>query len=219
MTRSSVSRALHLASLNRHPSLLLLDLPGISIRSGSLTPRSSSLSSTLSVTPIGSRWHLLYPPQDLESRWPEEKFKNLLQGDDFYRIRLPFNVLSPPGRDYIISSVKVRCLPREGLDEHFVINTEGVNILAVNYGSPGACAYPRQLKLPFKWAFNSHTVLKDGEQAPRTPIFTKEVLGDENGESEVVQPPEMSFWAKYWMYLIPVGLISHECHNPSNEYA
>ncbi|GLT95550.1 hypothetical protein SLE2022_132260 [Rubroshorea leprosula] len=65
-----------------------------------------------------------------------EKFKILLQGDDFYRVKLPSNVLSPAGRDYIISS---RCLPREGLDEHFVIHTEGVNILAINYGSPGAC--------------------------------------------------------------------------------
>ncbi|GKV49344.1 hypothetical protein SLEP1_g56100 [Rubroshorea leprosula] len=35
----------------------------------------------------------------------KEKFKNLLQGDDFYKIRLPSNVLSPPGKDYIISSV------------------------------------------------------------------------------------------------------------------
>ncbi|KAM6555818.1 hypothetical protein CsatB_002837 [Cannabis sativa] len=40
-----------------------------------------------------------------------------------------------------------RCLPRDGLDEHIVINTDGVNILGVTYGSPGACPYPRQLKL------------------------------------------------------------------------
>ncbi|GAV61803.1 hypothetical protein CFOL_v3_05329, partial [Cephalotus follicularis] len=136
-----------------------------------------------------------------------EKFENLLQGDEFYRIRLPSNVLSPPGRDYIISSVKARCLPREGLDEHFVIHTEGVNILAVNYGAPGACAYPRQLKLPAKWSFNSHTVLKNSEQAPRTPVFAEEIVGVENPEGEVVMPPERSFWAKYWMYLIPLGLI------------
>ncbi|GLT95042.1 hypothetical protein SLE2022_127470 [Rubroshorea leprosula] len=64
----------------------------------------------------------------------KEKFKNLLQGDDFYKIRLSSNVLSPRRRDYIISSVKA----------------------------------------PFKWAFNSHMVLKDSEQAPRAPIFTKE---------------------------------------------
>ncbi|GKV02465.1 hypothetical protein SLEP1_g14900 [Rubroshorea leprosula] len=39
------------------------------------------------------------------------------------------------------------------------------------------------------------------------PIFTEEVLGGANGKGEVVQPPERSFWAKYWMYLIPLGLI------------
>ncbi|KAK9195160.1 hypothetical protein WN943_003279 [Citrus x changshan-huyou] len=60
--------------------------------------------------------------------------------------------------------------------------------------------------LPHKWSFNSHTVLKNSEQAPRAPIFAEEVLG-ENGEGEIIPPPERSFWAKYWMYLIPLGLI------------
>lgn len=136
----------------------------------------------------------------------KEKFKVLLQDDDFYKIKLPSNVINPPGRDYIISSVKARCLPREGLDEHFVIQMEGVNILAVNYGSPGACQYPRQLKLPRKWSFNSHTVLKNSEQAPRTPTFSEDIPGAEI-EEEGVQPLERSFWAKYWMYLIPLGLV------------
>ncbi|KAM1039242.1 hypothetical protein ACFX13_034538 [Malus domestica] len=139
----------------------------------------------------------------------KEKFALLLKGDDFYRIRLPSSVLNPPGRDYVISSVKARCLPREGLDEHFVIHTDEINILAVNYGSPGACPYPRQMKLPGKWSFNSHTVLKNSEQAPRAPVFAEEILrvGGEVGEGEIVPPPERSFWAKYWMYLIPLGLI------------
>ncbi|KAG7588892.1 hypothetical protein ISN44_As07g012130 [Arabidopsis suecica] len=139
----------------------------------------------------------------------EEKdaFKNLLKGDDFYRIRLPSNVVKPPGREFVIASVRARCLPRDGLDEHFIIHMEGANILAVSYGSPGACQYPRQLKLPAKWSFNSHTILKSSEQAPRTPIFTEEILGSENVEGEVEPPPERSFWAKYWMYLIPLGLV------------
>ncbi|GMP21740.1 hypothetical protein CsSME_00000047 [Camellia sinensis var. sinensis] len=137
----------------------------------------------------------------------KEKFKKLLEGDDFYRIRVPSNVLSPPGREYIISSVKVRCLPRDRLDEHFVIHMDGVNILTINYGSPGACPYPRQLKLPSKWSFKSHTVLKYSEQAPRTPAFAEEILGGENGEGEGLKPPERSFLTKYWMYLVPLGLI------------
>ncbi|CAI9759288.1 unnamed protein product [Fraxinus pennsylvanica] len=139
------------------------------------------------------------------SETEKENLKKLLEGDDFYRIRVPSNVFTPPGREYIVSSVKARCLPRDGLDEHFMIHMEGVNILAINYGSPGSCPYPRQLKIPAKWSFKSHTVLKNGEQAPRTPVFTEEVVG-ENGEGEV-PPPERPFWAKYWMYLIPLGLI------------
>ncbi|CAF1900583.1 unnamed protein product [Brassica napus] len=147
----------------------------------------------------------------------EEKdtFKNLLTGDDFYRIRVPSSVISPPGKEFVVASVRaaslslpfLRCLPRDGLDEHFVIHMEGANILAASYGSLGACQYPRQFKLPAKWSFNSHTILKCSEQAPRTPIFTEEILGGENADGEVEPPPERSFWAKYWMYLIPLGLV------------
>ncbi|QCE12461.1 ER membrane protein complex subunit 10 [Vigna unguiculata] len=143
------------------------------------------------------------PLTDVEKK----SFQELLRGDDFYRIRLPSNVLSPPGREYIISSVKARCLPGDGLEEHFVIHMEGVNVLAVNYGAPGSCSYPRLLKLPAKWSFKSHTVLKNSEQAPRTPIFAEDALGGEEGDGEGVKPIERSFWAKYWMYLIPLGLI------------
>ncbi|KAH9610602.1 hypothetical protein KSS87_009847 [Heliosperma pusillum] len=119
----------------------------------------------------------------------KQKFKELLQEDDFYRIRLPSNVLSPPGRNYTVSVVKavswlencyllyhfvrvimsttvvsasltavvkvVRCLPRgDALDEHFVIHMEGVNVLAVNYGSPGACPFPRLQKVVRAYLFS-----------------------------------------------------------------
>ncbi|KAK9138729.1 hypothetical protein Sjap_009323 [Stephania japonica] len=137
----------------------------------------------------------------------KETFKKLLKDDDFYQIRLPSNVLNPNGKEYVISSVKARCLTRENLDEHFVIHMDGVNVLAVNYGSPGTCHYPRLLKLPAKWSFNSYTVLKSGEQAPRAPVFTEEIFGGESGVGELEKQPEKSFWAKYWMYLVPLGLV------------
>ncbi|XP_071711042.1 uncharacterized protein [Rutidosis leptorrhynchoides] len=138
----------------------------------------------------------------------KENFKKLLENDDYYKIRLPSNVLNAPGNDYVLSSVKARCLPRDGLDEHIVIHMEGVNILAVNYGSPAACQYPRQLRLPAKWSFNSHTILKYSELAPRTPTFSEDIGGVEIGDDEGVKPMvERSFWAKYWMYLVPLGLI------------
>ncbi|CAN6995665.1 unnamed protein product [Brassica oleracea var. botrytis] len=105
------------------------------------------------------------------------------------------------GKSFVVASVRARCLP------HFVIRMDGANILAVSYGSLVACQYPRQFKLPAKWSFNSHTILKSSEQVPRTPIFTEEILGGENAVGEVEPPPERSFWAKYWMYLIPLGLV------------
>jgi hypothetical protein len=139
----------------------------------------------------------------------EGNFKKLLQDDEFYKIRLPSNVLTPPGRDFIVSSVRARCLPQEGLDEHFILHMEGVNILGISYGSSGSCPYPRQLKFPGKWSFSSHTVLKQSEQAPRAPVFTEDIPGDIGigGEAETVPLPEKTFWAKYWMYMIPLGLI------------
>ncbi|XP_068664660.1 uncharacterized protein [Aristolochia californica] len=137
----------------------------------------------------------------------KEKFKKLLKDDEFYRIKVPSNVLYPPGKDFVVSSVKARCLVQESLDEHFIIHMEGMNILAVNYGSASACQYPRVLKFPLKWAFNTFTILKNGEQAPRTPAFMDELLGGEDGEGEGVKAPERSFLSKYWMYMIPLGLI------------
>ncbi|CAL9156193.1 uncharacterized protein LOC135587809 [Musa acuminata AAA Group] len=139
----------------------------------------------------------------------EEKgaFERLLKEDGYYTIRVPSNVLTAPGRDFVVSSVRARCIPRESLDEHFIIHTDGVNIVAVNYGSAGACQYPRMLKYPAKWSFTSFTVLKNSEQAPRTPTFAEELLAVEDGLGEGVKPPEKSFWAKYWMYLIPLVFI------------
>ncbi|KAL8233217.1 hypothetical protein R6Q57_002995 [Mikania cordata] len=150
---------------------------------------------------------LRFSRNDLTST-EKEAFKKLLENDDYYKIRLPSDVLNAPGRDYVISSVKARCLLRDGLDEHIIIHMEGANILGVNYGSPGECQYPRQLKVPAKWSFNSHTVLKHSELAPRTPIFSEDIGGVEIGDDEGVKPlVEKSFWAKYWMYLVPLGLI------------
>ncbi|EES08397.1 hypothetical protein BDA96_05G110100 [Sorghum bicolor] len=134
-------------------------------------------------------------------------FKKLLQEDGFYTIRLPSNVLDTTKKHNVASSIKARCIPRDSLDEHIVIHMDGVNILAVNYGSVGGCQYPRPMKLPSKWTFSSYTILKTAEQAPRTPSFADQLIEADNGLGEVMKPPEKSFWAKYWMYIIPLGLI------------
>nr|ACG34079.1 hypothetical protein [Zea mays] len=134
-------------------------------------------------------------------------FKKVLQEDGFYTIRLPSNVLDTTKKHHVVSSIKARCIPRDSLDEHIVIHMDGVNILAVNYGSVDGCQYPRPMKLPSKWTFSSYTILKTAEQAPRTPSFADQLIEADNGLGEVMKPPEKSFWAKYWMYIIPLGLI------------
>lgn len=63
------------------------------------------------------------------------------------------------------------------------------------------------MNFPKKWSFNSNTLLKSSELAPRTPVFSEDTAVGETAEGEGVMPPERSFWAKYWMYLIPLGLI------------
>lgn len=138
----------------------------------------------------------------------QKVFKELLREDDFYRIRVPTNVLTP-GKDFVHSSVKARCLARDDLEERFIIHMEGVNVIAITYGSTGECPYPRLLKLPKRWSFSSQTVLKSSEQSSRMPTMTEDILGVENAveQDEAIKPPERSFWAKYWMYLVPLGLI------------
>lgn len=138
----------------------------------------------------------------------QRAFEELLKEDDFYRIRLPANVVTP-GEDYVLSSIKARCLARSNLEERFIIHMEGVNVIAITYGSGGECPHPRLLKFPSRWAFSSHIVLKSSEQASRMPTITEDFLVNEIGleGDDTPKPPERSFWAKYWMYLVPLGLI------------
>lgn len=138
---------------------------------------------------------------------PEEQqtFEELSEKDGFYKIRVPANVLSP-GQDFILSSVKARCLAASNLQERFNFYMERGNVIAVGYGA-GGCAYPRILKYPTKWGFDSHIVLKSGEQVVRAlPIHDDSATEvSEDGLSK--KQPEKSFWGKYWMYIVPLGLI------------
>ncbi|KAI5078927.1 hypothetical protein GOP47_0006903 [Adiantum capillus-veneris] len=135
----------------------------------------------------------------------EEAFQTLVEEDGFYRVRMPANVLSP-GQDTILSSVKARCLAAVNLQERFEFYMDRGIIIAVAYGASD-CAYPRDLKFPTKWTFDSHIVMKSGEQAARSLVVNNEVeveLG-EDGQPKV--PVEKTFWQKYWLYIVPLVFI------------
>ncbi|EFJ08585.1 hypothetical protein SELMODRAFT_428809 [Selaginella moellendorffii] len=142
-----------------------------------------------------------------------QAFEELLKEDGFYTIRVPANPLSP-GAPFVISSIKARCLAIANLKEHLDIHMDQGNIIAVGYSAGANCPYPRELKHPASWTFDTHIVSKGGEQA-KTVLFNDfglgstadDTLGDEAMAAIKKPPPEKSFWAKYWMYIIPLGLI------------
>lgn len=135
----------------------------------------------------------------------QEAFKALVKADGFYRIRVPANVLSS-GQERILSSVKARCLAAANLRERFDFYTDRGNIIAVGYGASD-CAYPRDLKYPMQWTFDSDIVLKSGEQAVRSPVVEDDVEVELGEDGQPKKPVEKSFWGKYWIYIVPLGLI------------
>ncbi|KAH7314367.1 hypothetical protein KP509_21G000200 [Ceratopteris richardii] len=135
----------------------------------------------------------------------EQAFQALIKEDGFYTVRVPANVLSP-GQDMILSSVKARCLASVNLQERFEFYMEKGNIIAVGYGGSD-CAYPRNLIYPSKWSFDSHIVMRSGEQASRTLIVENEAEVELGEDGQPKQPVEKTFWQKYWMYIVPLGFI------------
>ncbi|RWW59904.1 hypothetical protein BHE74_00033131 [Ensete ventricosum] len=81
---------------------------------GTFTARLKSWSHGGQVDPLANR-----PSEDVKFIF----LQRLLKEDGHYTIRVPSNVLNPSGEDYVVSSVRARCIPRESLDEHFVIHT------------------------------------------------------------------------------------------------
>ncbi|KAJ7566057.1 hypothetical protein O6H91_02G086400 [Diphasiastrum complanatum] len=93
-------------------------------------------------------------------------FEELVKEDGFYTIRVPANVLNP-GKTFVVSSTKARCLSASNLEERFDIYMEQGNVLAIGYGPARVCSYPRQLNVPSQWSFSSLIVSKTGEIASK----------------------------------------------------
>ncbi|KAH9572976.1 hypothetical protein CY35_02G180800 [Sphagnum magellanicum] len=143
------------------------------------------------------------------SEFQENAFKELVQQDGFYKVRIPANVIDP-GKTYVMASIKARCLAAASLKERFDLNLDQGNVIGITYSSGADCTYPRPQVFPSDWTFNSWIVSKSSEQATRViPMFEDTplenlVTGEDGLPTKVV---EKNFWQKYWMYIIPFGLI------------
>ncbi|KAH9576695.1 hypothetical protein CY35_01G177100 [Sphagnum magellanicum] len=88
------------------------------------------------------------------------------------------------------------------------------NVVGITYSSAVECTQnPHPQVFPSDWTFSSWIVTKSSEQAMRlipmlddTPLMDGEklVTGEDGVPTKVV---EKNFWQKYWIYILPFGLI------------
>ncbi|KAH7314369.1 hypothetical protein KP509_21G000200 [Ceratopteris richardii] len=132
-------------------------------------------------------------------------------GQTLTKLRLARNALTVEEEQAFQALIKedgfyTRCLASVNLQERFEFYMEKGNIIAVGYGGSD-CAYPRNLIYPSKWSFDSHIVMRSGEQASRTLIVENEAEVELGEDGQPKQPVEKTFWQKYWMYIVPLGFI------------
>jgi hypothetical protein len=147
------------------------------------------------------------------SELEEKAFKEIVQQNGFYKVRVPANVIEP-GKAYVVAAVKARCLAAANLKERFDLNLDQGNVVGITYSSAVECTQnPHPQVFPSDWTFSSWIVTKSSEQAMRlipmlddTPLLDGEklVTGEDGVPKKVV---EKNFWQKYWMYILPFGLI------------
>lgn len=144
------------------------------------------------------------------SKVQKRQFEELVRNDGFYTIRLPADLIKPRHK-FVLASVKGRCLTAAKLKERFDFFLDRGNLIGVSYSAVGACSYPRPLVLPEDWTFASDPLIfhKGSEQAPRLVPMFQESATQRPGEkvTEEEGTKEKTFWQKYWMYIVPFGLI------------
>ncbi|GBG82931.1 hypothetical protein CBR_g36458 [Chara braunii] len=138
----------------------------------------------------------------------QKDFLELLESDGVYRIRVPTNFWKR-GNETVMSYVKARCLAAAGFQERFefVVDYTG-NVVAVNYLLPDGACHPLSSVKPKSWRFSSKAVLKPWTTATG-PLVTAE--GDPMADTQEGERPkkkeEKSFFARYWMYIVPGVLV------------
>lgn len=145
----------------------------------------------------------------------QKDFDKLVKTDGFYSVRVPVNLITP-GNTYVQTSVKARCLAVSELEEHFDLHLDQGHVVGLSLRPVVDCPYPRpevyvgrSKSGPKRWEPKPRLVVKHSEPGPKLVAVLQEIgiLGEEGLDGEAQKPPEKTFWQKYWMYIIPVGMI------------
>eukprot|EP00246_Nothoceros_aenigmaticus_P012416 TRINITY_DN3842_c0_g1_i2.p1 TRINITY_DN3842_c0_g1~~TRINITY_DN3842_c0_g1_i2.p1 ORF type:complete len:302 (-),score=39.28 TRINITY_DN3842_c0_g1_i2:729-1634(-) len=139
----------------------------------------------------------------------QEDFKKLVKTDGFYSVRLPAN-LAAQGNNYVQTAVKARCLSARDFEEHFELHLEQAQVLGLSLRPLVDCPFPRPEVYPKRWEPKPRLVVKHSEPGPRLVSLLQDLgpPGEIGPDGEGQKPAEKTFWQKYWMYIIPVAMIT-----------
>lgn len=172
--------------------------------------------------------------RDRTSAASEKTLAMLLATDAPYRIRVAANVFGTSPGKWVMSSLPLRCLVNADLAENFVLQMDDRgNILAVDYTTHSGECITEETSAPDSWDFKPVVYTRLPKDAPRlnpdyymnyhaptsgrgsqadpsasqTQSYTGPPGGEKKKEDEGPLTPE-KFLRKYWMYIVPLGLIT-----------
>lgn len=168
--------------------------------------------------------HLKRDPVSAEN---EKQLVKLLEYDRHYRVRVPSNVFGAHKGRYVMASLPLKCLVNADLNENYVLHLDELgNIVAMDYTTPSGECIMEEVAPPEEWKFNPLAFVRLPKDAPRlNPDFSSQGPGPkqtgnqgedlaagavntyEASEEDAKKKKPESFFKRYWMYLVPLGLI------------
>jgi len=147
-----------------------------------------------------------------------EKLKKLVDEDGFYFIRTPTKLktnlhdeTNTPGERFVSTFVPACYLYGSSLNELIKVAVDHMgNVIGLSIVSPRHdCAVAQLKDIDDDVTFNS-TVLINHQvpgAVPDTQSFIKKIENDKKEQAEGKGKDNRSFFAKYWMYIVPVVLV------------
>lgn len=168
--------------------------------------------------------HLKRDPVSAES---EKQLVKLLEYDRHYRVRVPSNIFGEQKDRFVMASLPLKCLVNADLNENYVLHLDDLgNIVAMDYTTPSGECIMEEVAPPEEWKFNPLAFVRLPKDAPRLdPNFSAQGPGPkqtgtggedlaadavntfEGSEEDGKKKKPDSFFKRYWMYLVPLGLI------------
>lgn len=139
-----------------------------------------------------------------------KQFQGLVEEEDFYRVRfVPVGAEAAVNAPVVSASVKACALATSGFRELMTFHTDVYGQLqSVSYDTPirvcpDAGVKTKALKKS-KVSFRSKGKVSLGRNGER-PLNVRSI-SNVRAEKAKPKPVEKSFWAKYWMYILPLVL-------------